>query len=52
MKSYSILENPIRLYRIIWDGYGILEGHEMTPQYSVKFLTVKSYKILQDITGS
>ena len=34
--SYSILEDPIRYYRILWDGYGILEKHERTSQHSVK----------------
>ena len=52
MKTYSVLENPIRSYRILFDGYGILDKHKRTPQHSVKFETKESYKILQDLKGS
>ena len=37
MGSYSILENPIKLYRILLVGDGILDKRERTPQDSVKF---------------
>ena len=32
-----MLENPIRSYRFLKDGYGISEKNERTPPHSVKF---------------
>ena len=46
--SYSILEIPIRSHRILWGVYGIVDKHKMTPQHSVKFKKVESYKIQQN----
>ena len=46
--SYSILEIPIRSYRIIWDGYGILDKHGRTPKHS----KVLKSGIIQLPTGS
>ena len=50
--SYSILENPIRSCSILWVSYRILDKRKRTLQHSVKFYTVESYKILQDLTES
>ena len=64
--SYSILENPIRSYRILWDGYGVWEPLTLRTelwkilnsgiiQYHTGSQT-KSYKIyinfIQDTMGS
>ena len=54
MKSYGILQYPRESYKIVqdpmgWDGYGILDKHERTPQHAVKIL---NSGIIQDPTGS
>ena len=46
--SYSILEIPIRSYRILWDGCGILDKHGRTPKHS----KVLKSGIIQLPTGS
>ena len=46
--SYSILEIPIRSYKILWDGCGILDKHGRTPKHS----KVLKSGIIQFPTGS